>query len=165
MDFTIRGVAPHEAEAVGELCVTAYLHDGLLDPDGEAPYVMTLRDTAGRAAAAEVLVAAEADGTLLGTVTWSPYGSSYAETSRPGEGEFRMLAVGPRARRRGVAEALVRACLERARAGGMYRVVLSSKEAMTSAHRLYARLGFTRTPERDWSPVPGVDLWSFSLEL
>ncbi|MEU0812645.1 GNAT family N-acetyltransferase, partial [Streptomyces sp. NPDC005970] len=30
--------------------------------------------------------------------------------ARPGEGEFRMLAVRPEARRRGAAEALVRAC-------------------------------------------------------
>ena len=26
---------------------------------------------------------------------------------------------------------------------------------MLSAHRIYQRLGFERTPERDWSPVPG----------
>ena len=29
------------------------------------------------------------------------------------------------------------------------------------AHRLYERLGFVRAPGRDWTPVPGVDLWAF----
>jgi hypothetical protein len=38
---------------------------------------------------------------------------------------------------------------------------------MTTAHRLYQRLGFQRQPDRDWRPVPGVDVTAlgFSLEL
>ena len=36
---------------------------------------------------------------------------------------------------------------------------------MTAAHRVYGRLGFTRLPERDWSPVPGVHLIAFVKEL
>jgi hypothetical protein len=36
---------------------------------------------------------------------------------------------------------------------------------MTAAHRLYERLGFTRLPERDWTPLPGVDLLVYSLDL
>jgi ribosomal protein S18 acetylase RimI-like enzyme len=36
---------------------------------------------------------------------------------------------------------------------------------MTAAQRLYERLGFTRLPERDWSPAPGVGLIVYSREL
>jgi hypothetical protein len=36
---------------------------------------------------------------------------------------------------------------------------------MTSAHRLYERLGFTRLPERDWSPMPGIDLLVYCRDL
>jgi hypothetical protein len=36
---------------------------------------------------------------------------------------------------------------------------------MAAAHRLYARLGFVRVPERDWEPVPGVQLLGFRLDL
>jgi ribosomal protein S18 acetylase RimI-like enzyme len=36
---------------------------------------------------------------------------------------------------------------------------------MHAAHRLYERLGFTRVPERDWSPVPGVQLVAYALPL
>jgi ribosomal protein S18 acetylase RimI-like enzyme len=43
--------------------------------------------------------------------------------------------------------------------------VLSTDPLMTAAHRLYRRLGFTRLPERDWSPVPGTDLLVYSREL
>ena len=46
------------------------------------------------------------------------------------------------------------------------RVVLSSQPTMYSAHRIYGRLGFVRTPERDWNPVPELlDLTLVTYEL
>jgi hypothetical protein len=36
---------------------------------------------------------------------------------------------------------------------------------MRAAHAIYERLGFTRAPERDWSPLPGVRLLAFTLSL
>ena len=44
-------------------------------------------------------------------------------------------------------------------------MVLSTDPRMTAAHRLYERLGFTRLPERDWTPVRGVDLLVYALDL
>ena len=76
-----------------------------------------------------------------------------------------MLVVDPVTRGRGVGELLVRTCLERARAAGKRRMVLSTDPRMTAAHRLYERLGFVRLPERDWSPLPGVQLMAYALEL
>jgi ribosomal protein S18 acetylase RimI-like enzyme len=90
--------------------------------------------------------------------------SPYAEITDEGEAEFRMLVVDPAARGRGLGEALVRACIERARALGSPRLRLSTLPLMTAAHRLYERLGFVRTPERDWSP-PTVRLLSYALDL
>ena len=87
---------------------------------------------------------------LVGTLTIAPAGTSYAEIAEPGEVELRMLAVAPRARRRGIAEALMRAAMREAVSLRARRVVLSTLEEMTSAHRLYDRLCFTRVPERDW---------------
>jgi hypothetical protein len=40
---------------------------------------------------------------------------------------------------------------------------MSSMDRMTPAHRLYERLGFTRAPEDDWSPVPGVQLLAYRV--
>jgi ribosomal protein S18 acetylase RimI-like enzyme len=64
-----------------------------------------------------------------------------------------------------VGELLVRECLDRARAAGKRRMVLSTDPRMAAAHRLYTRLGFTRLPERDWAPRPGIDLLVYALEL
>jgi hypothetical protein len=38
---------------------------------------------------------------------------------------------------------------------------MCSAQNMHVAHRLYARLGFGRLPERDWEPVPGITLLAF----
>ena len=128
-------------------------------------YAAALRDVASRAAAAEVLVAVDTDGTVLGSVTNVPDGGPYGEIARPAEGEFRMLAVDPAAQGRGVGTLLVQACVDRARRRGKERVVLSSGTWMTAAHRIYTRLGFVRAPERDWTPVPGIELAAYALDL
>jgi len=162
-EVLVRLAREDELREVGALTVSAYQADGLLVADPE--YVHELSDAARRAEHGEVLVAVTAEGELLGSVTVTPPGSAFAEISREGELEFRMLATAPAARGRGVGEALTRAVVDRARALGARRVVMCSLDAMTTAHRLYTRLGFTRLPERDWEPVPGFWLRAFSREL
>jgi hypothetical protein len=36
---------------------------------------------------------------------------------------------------------------------------------MTTAHRIYGRLGFERAEHLDWSPVPGFLLMAFVYEV
>jgi len=154
----VRLARPEELDAVGELTVRAYAAYTLGPGD---PYVARLRDAESRARAAELWVAADGD-RLLGSVTCCPPGSSYREVSRSDEGEFRMLAVDPDARGTGAGTALAAHCEERALAHGAVGMALSSLAAMTAAHRIYARLGYARDPERDWSPLPGVELVAFA---
>ncbi|MGW4755835.1 GNAT family N-acetyltransferase [Streptomyces chartreusis] len=166
MDIAIRPAEPDEFDGLGEITARAYLHDGLLDFGESDEYLGELRDVAKRAAAAEVLVAV-ADGRLLGGVTFVPGGGPMADIARSGEAEIRMLAVDRAGRGRGAGEALVRACVDRARATeGCVRIVLSTQRTMHGAHRIYERLGFVRTPERDWNPIPQlVDITLLTYEL
>jgi ribosomal protein S18 acetylase RimI-like enzyme len=151
----LRRARPEDYAAVGELTAGAYLADGAMP--AEDPYYDVLRDAAARAVGADLWVAEEA-GLLLGTVTWCPPGSPYRELAGPGEGEFRALAVAPAGRGRGVGEALVSHCLRLGVDSGAAAVAISTAGWMAAAHRLYARLGFARAPERDWSPRPDVRL-------
>ena len=166
MDIVIRPALDSELEAVGHLTAEVFIGDGHTPRGGT--YEPRLRDARDRAEHAELLVAVDPEtGALLGSVTFAPPGSPYADLAAGDkqEGEFRMLAVSPGARGRGAGEALVRACLDRSRELGLSSVVMSTQAAMVQAHRIYERLGFVRTPDRDWSPVPGVHLMTYAVEL
>lgn len=160
----IREARPDEFAVVGELTAQAYVADGYVSADHF--YVAELRDAAARAADAELLVAIDrSSGTIVGTATASPDGSPFREIARPDEGEFRMLAVAKTARGDGVGEALVRAVLAKSHTEGKQAVAISSSTQMRAAHRLYERLGFTRDPQRDWTPAPDVRLLAFVREV
>ncbi|RCW39118.1 putative N-acetyltransferase YhbS [Halopolyspora algeriensis] len=158
---TIRAARPEDLDAVGEVTARAYMEGGHIGDRSD--YLGKLRDAADRAEKAELLVAVEGD-KVLGSVTVARDGTEYTEMARPGEIEFRMLAVAPEAAGRGVGRCLVRAVLDRARAEEWSRVVLCSQESMAVAHRLYRSLGFERAPERDWWPHPDLPLLAFVLE-
>ncbi|MFD5427545.1 GNAT family N-acetyltransferase [Streptomyces sp. NPDC127084] len=167
MDVLIRPVEPQEYSTLGELTAQTYLDDGLLAFGKEDPYLPVLRDTAARAAQSDVLVAVDGTGRILGGVAFTPGARPYANIARDDEAEFRMLVVATEARNQGIGEALVMACVERARAlDGCRRLVLSTDAMMHAAHRVYERMGFVRTPERDWSPFTELDpLLTYALEL
>ena len=157
----VRRARPDDLEAVGEITVAAYAEftDG---PDDH--YLDLLRDAARRDREAELWVA-EVDGSVVGSVTIALPGSPWREIGTDEEGEFRMLAVSPDARRLGAGDALTRLVLDRFRALGFRRIVLSSLASMASAHRIYERLGYHRIPDRDWSPQPGVHLIAYAKDL
>ncbi len=160
-DLVVRRATAADHAQVGEITVAAYAEftDG---PDDD--YVARLRDAAARDRDAELWVAERA-GSLLGTVTLALPGSPWREIATDDEGEFRMLAVAPAARRQGVGDALARLVVDRFRGLGFGAVVLSSLAQMTGAHRIYERLGYVRVPERDWSPHAGVHLIAYRREL
>ncbi len=164
-----------EIAAAGALTAEAYHADRLINDDDE--YADELRDASRREREATLLVAvvpAAGGDVVVGTITLAPAGSSYAEVAGPGEVELRMLGVAPEARRRGIAEALMRASMRETVALGAGAVVLSTLDTMTTAQRLYDRLGFRREPDRDWGhegvavrvyswhvpPAPGVRIES-----
>jgi ribosomal protein S18 acetylase RimI-like enzyme len=159
----VRRATAEDFDRVATLTVDAYAADGQLAV--EVGYARVLADVPARAAAAEVLVAEIDDSGIVGAVAFVLPGSPYAELCAPGEAEFRMLAVDPKVQRRGVGAALVRACIARAHDVGARAIVICTRDFTVTAHRLYERLGFVRTPERDWSPLPGVDLLALRLDL
>lgn len=157
----IRQARPDEFAAAGDLVVDAYQ---AIEPFGLGDYADELRDVEARAVDAEVLVAVDDDGTVLGVVTYVPGPtSSMAEFIEADAAGIRMLAVSLKAQGRGVGRALVIACLDRARAAGKAQIVLHTTDWMTTAHRIYERLGFRRDPSIDWQPDPheteGGEFW------
>ena len=157
----IRRAQPQEYAEAGALVEGAYTAGGLLDND--RGYGAHVADVAGRADDHTVLVALRG-GRLVGTVTITPFGSPQSEMAREGEVEFRYLGVAPEAWGTGVAAAMVEAVQDYALAHGAHAIIICVISDNTVAHRLYTRLGFRRVPERDWYPMPDVDLWAFERD-
>lgn len=157
----VRTARPEEYDAIGELTAAVYVAEGYADKGG---YATVLQDVAGRAAQATVLVALQG-GRVVGAVAVATAGGAFAEQAGSDEAEVRMLATDPAARGTGVGTALMQRCLEEARRAGCRVVRLSTQASMTAAHRIYERLGFTRTPDRDWSPMPGLTLLTYELPV
>lgn len=151
-----------ESSRVGALTLAAYDRYGTIS----GPYRELLADPARRLVGCTALLVAEVDGEVVGTVTDVRPGDLQWEGRPIAEGDcgFRMLAVDPAAEARGIGRALVTTCLDRARAEGRHRAVITSMAWMTRAHRLYVQLGFLRRPDLDVR-FPGGDGWVFTCDL
>jgi GNAT superfamily N-acetyltransferase len=166
----VRQATKDDYDEIARLTLAAYR---ALDTWVGDEYALHLADVAIRAEAENtVVLVAEEDlptrpvGQLLGSVTLTIGGGPYFEWRYGVDGDcgFRMLAVDPEVQGRGVGPRLVAECLDRARAAGCTRMAIGSTEWMTTAHRIYGRLGFRRAPELDqmWGDIRGL---CFVLDL
>jgi len=137
---------PADFPAVAALNVAAY--EEFRAACGEEAWARmraSLESVDALAAAGDLLVAREG-GRLLGSVLYVAAGRTAPPLPREWP-SVRALAVSPSARGRGVGEALVRACIARARAEGAAVLGLATTEIMGAARALYARLGFVEDGE------------------
>ena len=137
-------------QAIG-LLKRVYVGDGYSTADRAEIFMQRASFEAG----GEMLLARDTSGNVVGAVLQLHANGPLAQVARDGEAEFRVLAVAPEARGQGIGEALVNACVQRARAAGAPAVALWSQPTMPAAHRLYERMGFVRTPERDQEDARG----------
>jgi ribosomal protein S18 acetylase RimI-like enzyme len=159
----IRDARPDEHAAVGELRVTAYRALGLLAEGSE--YAETLR-TLGFGGDHEVLVAVdEAGHGILGTIALEPFDPASELAKDDTEADIRAFAVAPDTQGQGIGRQLLLAVIERAEKRGVRRLRLCTRPEMRAAQHLYEMTGFSRTPELDFTPVPGISLQAYELAL
>lgn len=91
----------------------------------------------------QMLVAAELDGELVGTMQLSFLpGLSFRGAWR---GQIEAVRIASAVRNRRLGEAMIRWAVEQCRARDCRMVQLTSKADRTAAHRFYARLGFVQS--------------------
>jgi GNAT superfamily N-acetyltransferase len=127
---------------------------GLVSDGLFAAYLASAMDVEHRLEDGELL-AAELEGTIVGTITF------YRDSSDEGmpirfpdsTAGIRATAVDPSARGLGIGRALVDACIARAAAAGASSVGLHTARFMNAAVTVYERCGFNRVPTYDfeWS--------------
>jgi GNAT superfamily N-acetyltransferase len=153
-----------DLERFGSIVVDAYMAlDGhILEPEYEAE----IADVRSRIETNQIF-GAFLDGEPVGCVTYvDDHENRHAEDLMADEAGFRMLGVRPDAQGLGVGEAMVQRCLDQAGADGRRGVFIYSGSWMTAAHRLYQKMGFERTEDRDWTIEElGIRLMGFRHPL
>lgn len=145
----VRDIRPDEYEEAGRVTALAYREFVLPGETSWEEYLEDIADVRGRIGRSLVLVAIE-DGRILGSATLE-LGERIDDNDTPlaaDEAHIRMLGVHPDARGRGVARALIDACLERAGRVGRSRMTLHTTMRMKIAQAMYERMGFERLEDR-----------------
>lgn len=155
MDVIVCEYSPTPARnlVITQVLMSVFVGEG--HTDREAAPRMT--DPAAALARGTVFIAHKAgnDDDLLGMVIVAPRTGAARQIARDHEAEIQWLAVLPTARGHGIATRLMIACEQKATALGYGHLVLSTQPTMTSAHRVYKRLGYGRAPARDWQRATG----------
>jgi ribosomal protein S18 acetylase RimI-like enzyme len=143
----VRIARPDEYERIADLTVQGFRSRN----SAPSPQRLDLmRDTAGRAAAGDLLVATcESTGALIGTASVLRSDTAYARLALPDEAELRLLAVLPEYRGRGAGAALLTEGIERVRGWGVRALVLDTGRDNVYSQRVYHRLGFVRQHARE----------------
>lgn len=148
---------------IGELRVAAYRALGTL-PEG-SEYAHTLRRFGFDRDCAVLVAADETGNRILGTITLEPFDPASELARDETEADIRAFAVAPRAQGTGIGRKLLIAVIERAQQRGLRRLRLCTRPTMGVAQHLYVAVGFSRTPEFDFEPVPGLGLRAYELAL
>lgn len=164
--IVLREARVDELDAVGEMMVAAYAEFMPPDrPEQWLAYRDEIRDVRRRLSESTLIVA-EDGGRPAGAVTYYPDASKEVHGGWPPSwAVFRLLAVHPDARGRGIGRLLTEECLRRARAAGAAAVALHTTHLMTIAREMYERMGFVRAPEFDFFPLPQFRVMAYRLTL
>lgn len=148
--FPVRPAAPADLKTIGHLgALLVRLHHDF-DPDRFLAATPQTEQSYGSFLGSQlekpniVILVAERDGEVVGYTYSGVEGTDYMSLRGPA-GVLYDIVVDPAHREQGVGWALLEATLEKLKAKGAPRVVLSTAQRNESAQRLFARAGFRRT--------------------
>lgn len=142
IDRSIGVATPQDFAAIADLNVRAYAEFApRVEPGAWEAMRNNLSSVAKRAEVAEFLVCRSGK-KIVGSVAYCRAGRGDPSFFRPDMAAVMMLAVSPEERDKGVATALTRACIARAREDRAGFIALYTSELMQAAQRLYLGLGF-----------------------
>ena len=165
-EVVVREARPEDDAIVGEILVSGYL---TRYAQKMPEVVLTerrkseLRDVASKRRAALVLVA-EIDGRVVGTVAVWPPNSPASEAWLPEACDLRHLAIDPAVQGRGLSKPLLDEAERRARQMGARFVCLHVRRGNKGVAALYMGRGYVRAPEGDLD-LPEVRLDAYFLSL
>lgn len=161
--IAIRPALPDDHDLVTAILAAAYarLDDGSYDRDRLSEALPMMSKANPRLLASGTYFIAMSDGEPAGCGGWTPEAPATGAIE-PGVGHIRHFATHPDHLRKGVAQALLRHCLDEARAAG---VTLMRSHSTLPAQRFYASAGFTRVRDIEVAMGPDVALPAIEMEL
>ncbi len=152
-----------ELDEIGALTLRTY--DALGTPFSP-DYRLELGNAHRRHQTDALVIAALLGPRVVGSLTLSVGPTEMFEHRMDVDGDcgFRMLAVDPSQEGKGVGRALVQDAIDRCRADGRRRMVITSMDFMPRAHVMYERFGFVRRRDLDVRYPSGVGM-GFTLDL
>jgi GNAT superfamily N-acetyltransferase len=101
-----------------------------------------------------LLVAVSPDGQLAGAVVYfgemKNYGSGGTAPQENNCSAFRLLAVNPDVRGKGIGKLLTHACIRKAQEKGNSQMIIHTTKAMQTAWKMYEDIGFKRSIDLDF---------------
>lgn len=164
--LTVRDARPEDREKVEAITRLAYEEFARsMEPSAwralESAMERVLRDPG-----AGQCIVADDDERVVGSVFLYPAGTvPYDGGEALPFPEFRLLAIAPNARRRGVGRALVDECIRRAKTSGATELGLHTSKSLQAAVAMYEAMGFRRAPERDFQPEGAELVQGYRLTL
>ncbi len=168
-ELTVREARENEYERIGELMVNVYSAlEGFPKPEEQPAYYQLLRNV-GRLTekpGTVILVATDSAENILGAVVYFSemqyYGSGGTATKETNASGFRLLAVHPDTRGKGVGRLLTNACVTKARNSGVSQLIIHTTRSMMVAWKMYESMGFERSADLDFKQQ---DLEVFGFRL
>jgi len=155
--YEFREANTAEFESLGALMVKVYSQLEDFPSEKEQPsYYQRLRDVGAFTSCpkAKLFVAVSEKGIVDGGVVYfgdmKYYGAGGEATVNQDAAAFRLLAVNPKIRGKGLGRQLIECCIDQAKKDGHKSMVIHSTKTMMVAWKMYERMGFERFTEIDF---------------
>jgi len=154
--ITIRNATSVEFESIGQLMVRVYSQVEGFPKEDEQPEYYRLLYNIGEFTSkpgTELLVALDKNHIIGGVVFFTDmqyYGSGGTATQEKHAAGFRLLAVDPDARGKGIGKLLTNECIRRAKQKQLSQVIIHTTKHMQQAWKMYEAMGFKRSEDLDF---------------
>jgi GNAT superfamily N-acetyltransferase len=170
-ELEIRNAKPEEFNKVGILMVKVYSQLEGFPKESEQPEYYKMLLNVGNLTEkdnTELLVAISDENKVVGAVVYfsdlKNYGSGGTVAEIKNASGFRLLAVDPKERGKGIGKLLSKECINRAKKLNQNQLFIHSTESMKIAWGMYERLGFSRYLKIDF--IQGeLPVFGFKLNI
>jgi GNAT superfamily N-acetyltransferase len=156
-EYIVRNAEPGEFKKIGELMVRVYSQLEGFPKETEQPDYYKMLANIGdltQKPETELLIAVSQDGRIAGGVVYFSdmqyYGSGGTATQEKNAAGFRLLAVDPSIRGKGIGKLLTLECIRKAKEAKKSKIVIHTTKPMQVAWKMYENLGFKRSEDLDF---------------